>query len=154
MPLQRREFAHLVAELRAADAQRVPRGQEQLAYADFHPIAAPDLTTPERLVPFLRRAPDPMVQIVRIDVLARARRTPDQGTSYIDPSQLSAIALGAMPTAEPNLSERVAVANHRTVTRAGVDQITAIFEDIRADRDRTYTEFHSDIPTKTHIGNT
>jgi hypothetical protein len=151
VPLSRRDFAHLVAELRAADERRAPRGAQQLAYADFHPIASPDLTTAERLVPFLRCSPDPMVQIVRIDVLTRARRSPDQGTSYVDPSQLSVFALDQLAPPEPSMSERIALANQRAVTRAGVEQVEAVIHEIRADRDRTYAALGVDAPTHAHI---
>ena len=40
-------------------------GRSDVAIADFHPAATADLSSPARLVPFLRRAPDPMLQVVR-----------------------------------------------------------------------------------------
>src|SRR5262245_7666814 len=54
------ELAIAPGELRAlrdAVATRVPSA----GVADFHPEAALDLATPARLVPFLRRAPDPLL---------------------------------------------------------------------------------------------
>src|SRR5262245_48134154 len=47
-----------------------------VAIADFHPDGAGDLASPARLVPVLRRSPDPMLQVVRWSVLEAARRAP------------------------------------------------------------------------------
>src|SRR5262245_1699186 len=44
--------------------------------ADFHPAASLDVATPARLVPFLRRSPDPMLQLVPLAVLDRVRAAP------------------------------------------------------------------------------
>jgi hypothetical protein len=141
LALSRLEFAHFVADIRAADETRSTRGDQHFALADFHPQAAADCRTAEVLVPFLRRAPDPMIQVVRTQVLAHVRGS-EQGTSYIDPSQLALYALGgidALPATPPSVGARVAEHNHRTVQRIGADHIEAVLRAISADRTRSYT---------------
>ena len=44
--------------------------------ADFHPHAGLDLASPARLVPFLRRSPDPMLQLVPLAILENVRAAP------------------------------------------------------------------------------
>jgi hypothetical protein len=126
--------------------------KQRVAIADFHPSAAADLSTPDRLVPFLRRSPDLMLQIVRTDVLTRARRSQEQGTSFVDPSLLVALQLDQLAIPAPSLTERVAQNNLRTMQRAGVSQLAAIFEDIQADRNRAYAAVGVVSPSHAHTG--
>ena len=152
LPVTAKQFQHVTAELRNADEQRRPRGEARIAIADFHPIAAFDLTTPERLVPFLRRAPDPMLQIVRTDVLARVRRSQDHGTSYFDPSMLGSLEQLSAPA--PSLAERIARANVRTLQELGRDKLDAVLSDIHADRNRTYEALGVATHTPAYISDT
>jgi hypothetical protein len=151
-----KNFRHLSAAVRAAEEARRPRGEQHIAIADFHPIAAADLTTPERLVPFLRRSPDPMLQIVRADALARVRRSQDHGTAYVDPAQLASLALAqlSLQPPSPSLAERVAQSNLRTLQQGGVDELEAILRDIHADRNRAYAAVGAEAPTHAPICNT
>lgn len=152
LALSRRDFRHLMAAVRNAEEQRRARDKQRIAFADFHPNAAPDLTAPERLVPFIRRSPDPMLQIIRTDVLARVRRSEDQGTSYVDPDKLSLLALDQLPIPEPSMTARIAQANLRLVERIGVEQLRTIIERIHADRAQTYAALGAPVPTLAHIG--
>jgi hypothetical protein len=153
LALSPKQLRHLTAEVRALEEQRRPRGETQIAFADFHPIAVPDLTTAERLVPFLRRSPDPMLQIVRTDVLARVRRSQESsGTSYVDPARLGSLALDQLHVPAPSLAERVAQANMNAVQHAGVAALEAVLRDIHADRNRSYAELGVSAPTHAHIG--
>lgn len=150
-----KQLRHLTAEIRAADEQRRPRAEQHIAIADFHPIAALDLTTPERLVPFLRRAPDPMLQIIRTDVLARVRGSREHGTSYFDPAMLNALgSLDQLSAPPPSLAARVARANARTLEQVGVDALEAVLKDIREDRNRAYAELGLSVRTHPYIGDT
>lgn len=151
LALSPRAWRHLSAEIRAIEQQR--NLKHRIAIADFHPIAAADLTTAERLVPFLRRSPDPMLQIVRIDVLDRVRRAQEQGTSYVDPALLSSLQLDKLATPAPSVTERVAQNNLHTIERAG-DEVAAILEDIHADRNRAYAAVGNVAPTHAHISDT
>jgi hypothetical protein len=130
----RRGLAQFVEALRSSH-QRRPGGLV-MAMEGFHPDAEPDLGSPERLVPFVRRTPDPTIQLVRHSILDRVRRGTQQGTAFFDPSTMPLETLFE-PSPRP-LHERIAAANHATVTREGVEKVAAIFEDIRRDRDAAY----------------
>lgn len=101
--------------------------------AEFHPDAALDLATPARLVPFLRRAPDPLLQLVPLRLLDTARQAPPP------PDRAQQVAMlgghGAMPRLA--LSARIAAANHATTARAHVE-LAAMFEAIAEDRRQAY----------------
>ncbi|HZJ64539.1 MAG TPA: hypothetical protein VFD36_13550, partial [Kofleriaceae bacterium] len=58
--------------LRDVVAARIPSA----GVADFHPAAALDLATPARLVPFLRRSPDPLLQLVPLALIDGMRAAP------------------------------------------------------------------------------
>lgn len=143
LALERVAFQHFAAEVRRADAERKPRGETVVAMADFHPDANPDLGAPERLVAFVRRTPDPVIQVVRRSALAAVRLTEDAGTRFVEPGRF--LAPAGTPIAEP-VSERVARANLRTVERAGVDVVRDVLDDIARDRDRSYAAFGIPAP--------
>jgi hypothetical protein len=112
---------------------RVLEGRRDVAIADFHPEAAVDLTSAARLVPFLRRSPDPMLQVVPHRVLATVKRTV---SSVLRADQLAMLAGLAAPV--PSMADRVADANRATVVRVGPEVVAAVIDDIRRDRDHTY----------------
>ena len=147
LDLDRKSFAHFVAELRAADAARYSVGETVFALADFHPDAAADLTSAERLVPFLRRTPDLTVQIVRRSALDAVRMSPDQGTSFVNLSQLSAEAwVSALEVQPPPLAARIAKNNLRTVTRMGTVALSDCVESILEDRHASYFTLGVPLP--------
>ena len=150
-PATRKQHAHFVAAMRAADEARTPRGELRYALADFHPHAPADLTDPEKLVPFLRRAPDPMVQIVRTDVLARVRGAESHGTSYVDPEQIASLTLGELSKTPACVAARVAQQNLRTAQRVGIESIARVFDSIAADRATSYAACGVEAPTHPHI---
>jgi hypothetical protein len=134
--LGRIEFDRLVAHVRSSDAQRHRLGQIPFALAAFHPEGEPDLQDADRLIPFLRRTPDPCIQAVRMSVLERVRGGAPQGTQFVDIATLDGPPPGQSPT--PPLRERIARANLDTVLRLGLDGLTARIEAIQDDRARTY----------------
>lgn len=146
LPLLRLPFSHFVAEVRAADAARWPLGKAPLAMADFHPDASADTSAPERLVPFVRSAPDPTIQLVRRSALEAVRMTEDQGTSFVDPLRTPLAALLEAKAPAPPLALRVARNNLKTVQRLGVAQVEAIFQDILRDRDASYAALGYAVP--------
>src|SRR5206468_39197 len=97
--------------------------------ADFHPDAPLDATTPGRLVPFLRRSPDPMLQLVPLALLDEVRSPPDAA----DRARQVAILRGA--PAPIDVAASIAATNHQTVTARSAE-LTAILDDIAADRVR------------------
>jgi hypothetical protein len=136
LALDRQRFEHFVAELREADSQRHRLGDIPFAMAAFHPDAAPELDAPERLIPFLRRTPDPTIQLVRRSVLERVRERAPEGTGFFDLASFDSTSSSHVEA--PSLRERIAAANHQTVVCTGVGRIEARLADICRDRDRSY----------------
>jgi hypothetical protein len=135
--VDRRTFDAFVASLRTRDAARHPEGRAPLVLASFHPEAEPQLETPYRLVPFLRRTPDPTIQLVRHSVLDALRKPGESGTDYVDITTVDLKALLAMKK-RPPLHERIAMINLETVQRVGVDHVRAVLDDILRDRNAAY----------------
>jgi len=135
LELGRTEFDGFVARLRAAETQRRPPGEPAVVLAAFHPDADADMDDADRLVPFLRRSPDPCVQAIRMSTLKRVRSGAPEGTQFVDVSRLDATMDN---DAGPTLRERIAMANRDTVRRMGIEEFSARVEEIHRDRERTY----------------
>jgi hypothetical protein len=88
---------------------------KRLALAEFHPDAPLDATTASRLVPYLRRSPDPMLQAVRHDTLAGLRRG---GTTLASIDQTTLMARHPIVTVR-DVAEDIADANLARVQRDG-----------------------------------
>lgn len=132
----RLDFEHFVRKLRQADRERRDPGQIPFAMAAFHPHAAPDLSDPDRLVPFVRRSPDPTIQLVRREALESVRGDGASGTALVEVWMMSPAGLAA-PVKE-GVRERIAQNNLTTVTERGVASIEAVLADIAADRAVSY----------------
>ncbi|MGC4086474.1 MAG: DUF1415 family protein [Polyangiaceae bacterium] len=132
----RLDFEHFVRRLRQADSERHQPGQVPFAMAAFHPHAAPDLSDPDRLVPFVRRSPDPTIQLVRREALESVRGDVTSGTALVEVWMLSPEGLAA-PEKE-GVRERIAQNNLETVVEHGCAALEAIFADIAADRRESY----------------
>jgi hypothetical protein len=143
LAIDRRGFEHFVAEVREADAKRHELGTIPFAMAAFHPDANPELDAPERLIPFLRRSPDPTIQLVRRTVLERVRERSPEGTGFVDLRLLDPKSLQLDST--PTLREKIAEANLSTVRRLGVAEVERLLAEIRRDRDQSYARVLSDI---------
>jgi hypothetical protein len=115
--------------LRDQVAERIPSA----GVAEFFPVAALDLATPARLVPFLRRSPDPLLQLVPLALIDAVRAAP----STVGLAQQAALLRGhaASPPRAP--ADRIAAANHATVTEAHA-AVAAVLDDIAADRRAAY----------------
>ena len=131
----RRAFDAIAARVVEAEAARHPIGEVPFMLAAFHPDAPADMNSAERLIPFLRRTPDPCLQLVRASVLESVRAHTPQGTQHVDIQHFDPESLSD----ELPLRERIARTNLDTVRALGVEELTRRFEEIRADRDRTYT---------------
>lgn len=132
----RKDHERFVAEVRQRHAA-AHGGSPPMAMAAFHYEAEPNLETPARLVPFIRRSPDPTIQLVRLSVLEELRAPFETGTGYVDLSRRSIMELLANPPKKP-LHERIAQHNHETVSSLGPDEFSARVEAIRRDRDASY----------------
>jgi hypothetical protein len=136
LELDRLGFEGFVRTLREQDAARYEIGEIPFAMAAFHPEARADLKEPERLIPFLRRTPDPTIQVVRRAALDRVRGNSQEGTSFFDLADLGTLPL---PQKEPlSLRQRIAQANLDTTLEVGVETLETLFQDIRRDRDESY----------------
>jgi hypothetical protein len=134
--LDRLAFHAFASRLREADGGRHELGSVPFVFAAFHPEASPDMNDAERLIPFLRRTPDPTLQFLRATALDAIRSGASQGTQFVDVAKLdlSHVAPGQTP-----LRERIARANLATTRRVGVEVLQARLDDIRRDRDDTYS---------------
>lgn len=110
------------------------------AMAMFHPEAPYGTDTPQRLVMFLRRSPDPTIQLVRFSALDAVRTASPGGKFLFDFSAAGWATLHKRGDA-PGISERIARDNYELVMREGVARLQAIYDDIRADRARSYARF-------------
>lgn len=102
--------------------------------ADFHPDAELDLTAPHRLVPFLRRSPDPMLQVISIVKLEQVRGRPAPPVER--PVQVQMLG-GIAPQQPIRVVEHLAERNCERVNKEHAN-IAAAVADIRADRCRSY----------------
>lgn len=130
------EFERFVAELRVQDERQWPLGAVPFAAATFHPEARKQSDAPERLIPYLRRSPDPTIQLVRRSVLDRMRQGPAEGTHYIDLNNFSLENL-AKPEHRP-LREKIAAHNAETLGRLGFEHFDALIAEIIRDRNESY----------------
>lgn len=109
-----------------------PLGRE-VALADFHPGAELDASHPSRLVAYLRRSPDPMLQAVRHRDLASLHR-PRPPMSAAD--QAAVLAGKHVPPYRDPVAE-VATTNLATF-ESHAAELAALLDEIHADRARTY----------------
>ncbi|MDQ3337666.1 MAG: hypothetical protein M4D80_21090 [Myxococcota bacterium] len=127
LAIERDEFS----AVRDAIAARIPTA----GVADFHPRAPLDLASPSRLVPFVRRSPDPLLQLVPLAILDQVRSAPPLASTM---QQAQILGGHAAPPRE-DVASRIARANHATVT-ANAARITEILDDIAKDRLAAYMQ--------------
>lgn len=115
-----------------------------LGVAEFHPDATYDGATPARLVPFLRRSPDPMLQCVPLALLDQLRGPP----MTVERSEQIAMLVkaGGIEAVKPPLVERIAVQNHARVVQAEVEAKLAA---IATDRAESYARVGIRLVTPT-----
>ena len=122
-------FEKLVATARERMQSRHPGGDSPFYCVAFHPDFAEDLSDEHRAVRFIRRSPDPTVQLVRASVLRAVRGS--GSTDYVDVKGMSAAELLAV-TAPLSVSERIGSANLRTLEAEGPPRLRALLAGIRA----------------------
>jgi hypothetical protein len=140
--LGRLEFERFVSGVRDADAPRHPLGCIPFVFAAFHPDAQPDTSDAERLIPFLRRTPDPTVQLLRSEVLDRVRSSTPQGTQFMDLRMLEELDASGVGE-QVSLRQRIARTNLATVKDLGLEEVTRRIEAIAEDRRSTYRAIES-----------
>lgn len=111
---------------------------DDFAMAAFHPSATADLSHPDRLVPYVRRSPDPTLQLVRNSALSGIKGL-TQGTAFLDVSQLTADAFKALQEPPPKaVRERIAEQNLATVKDTGTAAVDAVLTDIARQREAAH----------------
>jgi hypothetical protein len=134
LDLDRLAFEDYARRLRAR-AEAGPGRLDAFALAAFHPSANADLSHPDRLVPFVRKSPDPTLQLVRKSALSSIKGLA-QGTAFLDVSKLTADAFKALQEPAPKaVRERIAEQNLTTVRDTGTAAIDAVLTDIAQERE-------------------
>jgi hypothetical protein len=126
------ETAMSAAELRVVRdrvAARVPHA----GIAHFHPEAALDLASPARLVPFLRRSPDALLQLVPLALLESVRGAPPAVDRALQAQMLG----GQAAAPRRDVADLIAATNHARVM-AETAAIEARLDDIARDRRESY----------------
>lgn len=137
LDLSRNDFEHFVAECIRLDASsRDSLQSAPFAMAAFHPRAPADTSRPERLIPYLRRTPDPTIQLVQLRALERVRKGDNEGTTFMDLRQVNWDDLRR--PCSVSLRQRIARSNLDTVQRLGLSEFERRFRDILDDRRRTH----------------
>jgi len=108
-----RDFERFVAEVRTAHQAALGHGRAGYFLVAFHPDLKMDLGNADRAVTFLRKSPDPTIQLVSTAATDRAR------DAARDPKALSRI---------------IAEAGLRAVQEAGPERLARLLEEIRRDR--------------------
>jgi hypothetical protein len=96
----------------------------------FHPDLPRDLLDAHRAVQFIRRSPDPTLQLVRASVLRAVRGSDQGGSRYVDAKGLSLEQL-LMLASPISLADRIAEANLETLRREGPDRLEALLTSLR-----------------------
>ena len=124
-----RAFEQLVGAAREEMQARHARGDTPFYCVPFHPHFAEDLADAHRAVRFIRKSPDPTVQLVRASVLRAVRGTDPGGSRYVDIAGLSTTQLLAL--AGPlSVSDRIGRVNLRTLNESGPDRMRNALADI------------------------
>ncbi len=125
-------YPEFEGDLRAFEGFRdeVRRGLRLFYCVAFHPDLPMDLSDENRAVSFLRRSPDPTLQLVRIATLDRVRSGRPGGSVYLDPSKLSAHELRSLRP-ELTVSEQIARANLRTLQRHDAARLASLLAGLR-----------------------
>lgn len=131
-----REFDTFAAAIKAAD-QRRHGGKPVYVSATFHPDYPIDRRSPAALVPYLRRSPDPSLQLVRLAILEEARGKHGHGTFLFDGSAASWQELQRRMTSL-SVEQRIARDNLATMESEGEATFEAVYRDLREDRARAY----------------
>lgn len=126
------ESAVTPGELRAA-RDHVGSRLKHAGIAHFHPDAELDLATPARLVPFLRRSPDPLLQLVPFALLESVRAEPPTVDRLLQAQMLG----GQAASLRGDVADRIAEDNHARVT-SETAAIVACLDDIARDRRESY----------------
>ena len=125
-----RAFEAFRGEVREQMARAHAGGEPPFFCVAFHPDLPMDLADPHRAVHFIRRSPDPTLQLVRASVLREVRGARTGGSTFVDASRLTAAELMALE-APVGISDRIAEANLAALRRAGPERLAAALASLR-----------------------
>jgi hypothetical protein len=97
----------------------------------FHPDLPRDLYDAHRAVQFIRRSPDPTLQMVRASVLREVRGPSDGGTRVVNAASMTLEQLMAIHS-PLSLADRIADANLATLRREGPDRLDAFLSSLKS----------------------
>jgi hypothetical protein len=106
----------------------------------FHPRLSFSTETADQMVPLFRRSPDPSVQLIRHAALESVRSAAPSGKFLFDGSAQAFAELARREHQLP-VSDKIARDNAVTVEQQGVASLLAIYDDLLADRNRSYANF-------------
>jgi hypothetical protein len=121
--ISRLMFESFVSDVRLADDALATPARPLFMMAAFHPDAPARVDSEMHTTRFVRRTPDPTIQLVRVRALA--------AVGADDSAQIA-------PASTAPMHARVAVANQATIARVGIDAIEQIARSIKRDRDESY----------------
>ncbi len=119
-----RAFEAFRGEVRDQMARAHAGGDPPFFCVAFHPDLPMDLLDAHRAVHFIRRSPDPTLQLVRASVLREVRGIRTGGSTFVDASRLTAAELVSLEVSV-GVSDRIAEANLQTLRRAGPERLAA-----------------------------
>jgi hypothetical protein len=131
------DFSAFSASFGEANAARTPRQRPAFVHAAFHPGLAYGTETPPRLVPFFRRSPDPMIQLVRLAVLDSIHASKPRGTQFFDGDPAAMLELLRQKRPE-SVTDRITRENHERALAGELERIQALHDDIARDREASY----------------
>ncbi len=131
------DFLAFSSSFAAANAARYPKKRPVFVHAAFHPALSYGTDHPSRLVPFFRRSPDPMVQLVRLSVLDAIHASKPRGTQFFDGDMASLMAMLKEKRPE-SVTDRITRENHERAMAGGLAVIEGIARDIASDRASAY----------------
>lgn len=102
--------------------------------AAFGPHGGLDLSTPAKLVPLLRRSPDPMLQLVPFTIL-------DELRAPLRPAELgqqARLLAGLVAPPPPSMIDNIARRNHAVVAPDGAARLLRALTELSSDRAASY----------------
>jgi hypothetical protein len=132
-------FPSLALDLAAFDrfCQPLRQANRALVAAVFHPRSTYSLESPAQAVGFFRRAPDPMLQLLRADALLAVRNARPGGKFLFDWSAAAWAELSRRQEQQP-VTDKIAADNFQLLVGGQLARLQAILDDIAADRARSY----------------
>lgn len=125
-----RAFEAFRVEVREQMARAHAGGEPPFFCVAFHPELPMDLADPHRAVHFIRRSPDPTLQLVRASVLREVRGTRTGGSTFVDATRMTAAELHLLE-AKASISDRIAESNLASLRRAEPGRLAAVLASLR-----------------------